>query len=124
MYSRKLYSAAQGATANGIATLTVPTRGKVVAIEWSVSVNSITDNSEVVLELSKASATEINVNGAQQSISEFRTFVNFVTSGLALAPLGAWHPLDVPVEQGQLLYLHTVIAGTLSVSGGCILWLI
>jgi hypothetical protein len=81
----------------------------------------VTDNGTLALELSKASATEIAVNGAQQCLAEVRATSNFVTSGLAHTGINLVTPVDTKFNQGQILYLHAVIGGTLTYTGGAVI---
>lgn len=124
MYSRKIY-ATGSSTANAVASITIPSRSKLVLVQWAVKFDSVTDNATAVLELSKSSATEVAVNGAQQCISELCYASNFVTSGLVNGGLNLCHPVDVQFDQGQILYLHAgLVAGTLTYTGGAVLWLV
>lgn len=124
MYSRKLY-ATGSATANGVATLTIPSASRLVAIDWAVNFDSITDNGICTLELSVASATEIAINASQQCIAELRYQSNFVTSGLLNGAVNKWTPMPgVPFAQGQFLYLHAVISGTIVYTGGAVCWFV
>lgn len=122
MYSRKVY-ATGSATANGVATVTIPANSRLIGVQWCLDLNSITDNAELVAELSAASATEIAVNEAQQCLSEVRLFGNFATSGLAQVGVNTLFPIPaVPFAAGQKIYLHIVITGTVTYQGGAILW--
>jgi len=123
MYTRKLY-ATGSATANNAANIVVPTKGWLTQVQWCVKYDSITDNATAVLEISLASATEVAVNDAQQCISELAYASNFVTSGLVNGSIQLVVPVHVPLAQGQKIYLHAgLIAGTLTFTGGAILWL-
>lgn len=122
MYSRKVY-ATGSATANGVATITIPANSRLIGIDWAVDINSITDNAELVMELSAASATEVGVNEAQQCLGEVRLFSNFVTSGLSQVGVNKMTPIpSVPFAAGQKIYAHVVITGTLTYQGGAVLW--
>lgn len=122
MYSRKVYATGT-ATGNGVATVTIPANSRLIGIDWSIDINSITDNAELVAELSAASATEIAVNEAQQCLGEIRIFGNFVTSGLAQYGVNKSTPVPaVPFAAGQKIYLHVVVTGTLTYQGGAVLW--
>lgn len=122
MFSRKLY-ATGSATANGAATITVPTNCRLIGVQWTVNFDSITDNGIATLEISAASATEIAVNEAQQCISELRYQSNFVTSGLVNGSQNVFAPVPgVPWAIGQKIYLHVVISGTITFTGGAVLW--
>lgn len=122
MYTRKLYFTGS-VTGNGLTTQIIPSRSRLVGIQWGIWFDCITDNASFVLEISKASATEIAVAGAQQAISEIAFRQNFVTSGLAPGMVNLWVPCDVVLDQGQILYLHGVVVGTITATGGAILWL-
>jgi len=77
-----------------------------------LSLDSITDNAQIDVELSRASATEIAVNGAQQCVLQCTLRNNFVTSGMCISSLNQFFPVDVSFAQGQILYLHSVVVGT------------
>lgn len=121
MYSRKLYGTAS-ATANNVANLTIPTAGRIIGVQFAVRYNSITDGGQVDLEVSLASAREIAVNGAQQCVAQIAFESNFVTSGLAQSGVNLFVPVDVRVTQGQIIYLHTVVGGTIVFDATCLLW--
>jgi len=124
MYSRKLY-ATGSATANGVATITIPGASRLIGLQWAVNFDSITDNGIVVMEISAASATEIAVNEAQQSISQICYQSNFVTSGLVNGAVNLFVPVpSVPWAQGQRLYMHATVSGTAVFTGGAVLWFV
>jgi hypothetical protein len=109
----KLYATSAG-TGNAIANVVIPSAGRLRGIQWSVWADSITDNAGVDLEISLASATEIAVNGSQQCVSQVGVRQNFVTSGLSAISITPFHPVDIPVVQGQIIYLHSVVVGTIT----------
>jgi hypothetical protein len=113
MNSLKLYGTGS-ATANAVANVLIPTRGKLKGIAVALWADSVTDNAQVNCEVSKASAREIAVNGAQQCVVEVGLAGNFLTSGLAQFGVNQFFPLDIDVTQGQLIYLHAVVTGTLT----------
>lgn len=124
MFSRKLYATAS-ATGNAAATITVPSACRLIGIQWAVNFDSITDNGVCTLEVSAASATEIATNEAQQCIGELRYQSNFVTSGLVNGAVNLVVPVPgVPWAQGQKIYLHAVISGTITYTGGAVLWFV
>lgn len=122
MYSRKIY-ATGSATANAVGQITIPSRSRIVGVIWSIKFDAITDNASAVIELSKASALEIAVNAAQQCVSECCFYANFVTSGLMNGVANFYHPCDATFDQGQILYMHSLVTGTITFTGGAILWL-
>lgn len=121
MYSRRLYGTGS-ATANAIATVTVPRSSRLAAVQWAVKYDSVTDNAACVLELSVASASEIATNESQQCISELAWFNNLLTSGMFQGSQNLWLPVDVQLAQGQKIYLHSLVTATVTWIGGAILW--
>lgn len=111
MNTLKLYGTGS-ATANAVASVIIPTGGRIKGVEVTMWIDSNTDNAQVNCEVSRASAREIAVNGAQQCIVEVSLAGNFVTSGLAQAAVNQFFPVDVPTTQGQIIYLHAVVTGT------------
>jgi len=122
VYARKLYGTAS-ATANNVANVTIPTAGRIVGVQFAVRYNSITDGGQVDLEISLASAREIAVNGAQQCVAQVAFESNFVTSGLAQNGVNLFVPTDLRVTQGQIVYLHCVVGGTIVFDATAMLWL-
>jgi len=120
MNTLKIY-ATGSATGNAVAQVIIPKAARIRQIVWAVSVDSVTDNGTLALEISKASATEIAVNQAQQCIAEVRATSNFVTSGLAHTGINVVTPVDIQTVQGQIIYLHAVVGGTLTYPGGAVL---
>jgi len=108
------------ATANAVAQITIPGRCKLKQVVWSFRDNQTGADGEAVLQLSKASATEIGVNGAQQVISNVTLEKDLVTSGMAQGGVHFVHPVDESLDQGQILYVHAAI-DALTVSGACLL---
>ncbi len=105
MRTLKLYGSGSS-TGNAIAQVTIPSKGRIVGIQASVMMDQVADNSAGRAELSKSSASEIGVNGAQQCICEVGLYGNLVTSGLTGLGVNQFFPVDVPVDQGQIIYLH------------------
>lgn len=109
----KLY-ATGSATANAVAQVVIPSGGRIRGVQVCFSVDSITDNAQATVEVSRASATEINVNGSQQCVCQVDSRNNLLTSGMTAASQNVFFPVDVPVTQGQIIYLHAVIVGTIT----------
>ena len=116
----KLYGTASSTT-NNVANVLIPTRGRIRQVQLAFYADGITDNGIGVIEVSKASAREVGTNGAQQCIVEAALEANFVTSGLSLYGINLVVPVDVAVSQGQLIYLHIYISGTLGITGSALL---
>lgn len=122
MRSIKLYGTGL-ATGNAVAQVTIPSKGRIVGVQFAASIDSVTDGASLNIEVSRASAREIAVNGAQQCVAEINVYGNFVTSGLAQGGVNQFFPVDVDVDQGQIIYLHAVVAGTLNYFATVILWI-
>jgi hypothetical protein len=111
------------ATANGVAQVTIPASSKLKSISYSLNIDSITDNSLVRLELIKVPTTQIGVNGALDPFFQLGAFGNFVTSGLTHSNVAGQQRVDVDMRQGEIVYLHCMIAGTGTFYFNGILWL-
>jgi hypothetical protein len=122
MYSRKLYGTAS-ATANNVANVIIPTAGRIVGVQFAVRYNSITDGGQCDLEISLASAREIAINGSQQCVAQVAFESNFVTSGLAQTGVNLFFPVDQRVSQGQIVYLHCLVGGTIVFDATALLWI-
>lgn len=117
----KLYGTG-AATANAVAQVIIPTGGRLRGIQYDVSIDSITDNAQADIEVSRASATEINVNGAQQCVCQIGLRNNLLTSGMTGNGLNGFLPVDVNVVQGQIIYLHAVVVGTITYFATFVIW--
>ena len=75
-----------------------------------LTVDSVTDNSQVRLEFSKIPTSQIATNGAQDPFLTVGMFIN----GTQVAPNGIneFVPLDIPCRQGEIVYVHATVAGT------------
>lgn len=111
MRTLKLY-ATGSATANAVANVVIPSASTIRGVQVCVRINSITDGAQLNLEVSRSSSREIATNGAQQCVIEVCLESNFVTSGLAQQGVNQFMPVAVPMTQGQILYLHALVAGT------------
>lgn len=107
----QLYATAS-ATTTSVAQVTMPTASTIRGVQVSFLMDSITDGAFVRLELSKVPSNQIGTNGAIDPFFEVGMTGNFVTSGLAQNGLSQFFPLDVPVRQGEIIYLHCTVAGT------------
>lgn len=110
------------ATTTSLAQVTIPAAGSLSGIQWSLLLDSITDNGVVRVELSKAPANQIATNGALDPFFEIGAYSNFVTSGLSNGGQVGFFPLKVPVRQGEIIFLHCTVAGTATFYFNGILW--
>lgn len=117
----KLYGTGS-ATANAVAQITIPKAGHLIGVQISLHGTSITATSNVKCEVSRASAREIAVNGAQQCIAEVGLWNNFVTSGMDMLSSNLFVPVQVPIVQGQIIYLHAVVNGTFTYDFTGVIW--
>lgn len=109
----KLYGTGS-ATANGVVTFTMPWATTIRMIQTAVRVDSVTDNAYLNLELSYSSAREIATNNAQQCVLELAWANNLLTSGMTASGINQWFPGQWTFKQGQFLYLHALVTGTLT----------
>lgn len=116
MRTLKLYFAG-GSSGNALASIVIPSNTKLRQIQYAWYFDSITDNADCTLELSRASASEIAVNGAQQCVAQVTSGNNFVTSGLSSSAVNGFIPVNIPMVQGQILYLHALVVGTIAFFG-------
>lgn len=117
----RLY-ASVSATGNNSAQVIIPSAARILAVQWALDFDSITDNGACAVEISRASTTEMAVNASQQAVAEVRWFSNFLTSGLAVGNINMFSPVDISVFQGQIIYLHHIITGTVVCRGGALVW--
>lgn len=122
MRSIKIY-ATGSAVANAVASVTIPSRSTLVGVQAAIGLDQVADNSNIALELSRASATEVGVNGAQQSIAVFRSFGNLATNGTPGIQINTFFPVNVELDQGQILYLHSAVCTTTTYYAELILWI-
>lgn len=102
------------ATATSVAQVTIPSAGRIVGVQVNLAVDCITDNGQVRTELSKVPTNQIGTNGALDPFFEVGLFNNFATSGDATNGVNGFFPVDVAVRQGEIIYLHATIAGTVT----------
>lgn len=102
------------ATANAVASVIIPSATTIKAVQVAVRYDSITDNAAVGLELSKVPTSLIATNGALDPFLHVDFFGNFVTSGLAVGATNLFIPVAVECRQGEVVYLHALVAGTVT----------
>lgn len=110
------------ATTTSLAQVTIPTAGKLVGVQFSLLMTSITASALVRAELSKTPTNQIGSNGALDPFFEIGMAGNFVTSGLAQGGQVGFTPFNVPVRQGEIIYLHCTVGGTATFYFNGILW--
>lgn len=113
MRTIQLY-ATGSSTANAVAQVTIPSASRIKGIAVNLEFGSTTDSAEVRCELSKIPTSQIAVNGAIDPFLEVGFRGNFVTSGLAQNGINQFFPVDIECRQGEIIYLHVTIAGTIT----------
>lgn len=102
------------ATATAAAQVVLPSAGRIRGVQVSFIIDSITDGAVVRCEVSKVPNNQIASNGAIDPFLEVGMAGNFVTSGLAQTGISQFFPVDVQVRQGEIVYLHVTVAGTVT----------
>lgn len=113
MRNLQLY-ATGSATATSVAQITIPSSTTLKGVYISLTADSVTDNAQVRLEFSKVPTNQIAVNGALDPFLEVGAYSNFVTSGLVHTGINQFFPLDVPCRQGEIVYVHATVLGTVT----------
>lgn len=110
------------ATATSVAQVTIPSAGKLKGVALNATFTSITAGAVCRIELSKVPTNQIAVNGALDPILEVGTSSNFVTSGLDQNAINQFFPLDVDVRQGEIVYVHVTVAGTITYTFNAVIY--
>jgi hypothetical protein len=111
--SIQLY-ATGSATANAVAQITIPSATTLRQCNLSAMADAVTDNAAVRLQFSKVPTSQIAVNGALDPFLEIAVYGNFATSGLSLFGVNQFYPLAVHCRQGEIVYVHATVAGTIT----------
>jgi len=108
----------QTATVSAVDTFTTQRPGTLKQIQFYVGFNSITDNAELRVQLSRSAVDDTGASGGAvtQAIGGFWQAGNFVTSGLS-QPDGN-HVIDCndKITIGESFYLNLTIIGTVTVN--------
>lgn len=94
------------ATGSAIAQVTIPSAGTIRGVQVMMVADCTADNSQARLELSKVPATQIQTNGAVDPFLEVGVWKNVGAAGNDLGGVNTFFPLDVPVRQGEIIYVH------------------
>lgn len=112
MRTLQLYGTA-AATASAVAQVTIPSAGRLRGIQFAITCDATADNSRVDLELSKVPSSQIATNGAQDPFFHTTWFKDGGdAAGTTTGNLNAFFPVDVPVRQGEIIYLHALVTTT------------
>lgn len=113
MKTIQLY-ATGAATATSVANVTIPSATTIKGVHLDLVIDSVTDNAIVRLEFSKVPTNQIGTNGALDPFLEVAVAGNFATSGLAQGGVNKFFPLSVSCRQGEIIYVHATVAGTVT----------
>lgn len=102
------------ATGNAVAQVTIPSASTIKGILACLRADSITDNGNLALEMSKVATSEIGTNGALDPFFHLDFYSNFVTSGLSNGATNIFVPVHVPCRQGEIVYVHAFVSGTVT----------
>ena len=103
------------ATANAIAQITIRRDCRLISCLFSCGFDGPADNARASLSLSVAPTSQILINDGQGTIATLEAITNVSTSGGGQGGINCFVPLPgIPMRQGDILYLHGLVAGTVS----------
>lgn len=100
----KLYAATSG---DAVASIDVPDGGIIEGVQWAADSTAAGDAETLRAELSFASTSGFTSNDTRASITGIRNAMNFTTSGADSVGINMFVPMEVEVQAGERLYLHT-----------------
>lgn len=110
-------------TANALDTFTAQRPGRLKRVEIHTLFNSITDNADVRVQVSRSAVADFGTSGGAvtQTVAQLSQQGNFVTSGLA-QPVGSFATeCDDPIAVGEALYINALVTGTVAAATDIIL---
>lgn len=113
MRTYHLYATVSAGAANQ-ANLMIQRSGRIKSVRWAVSVDAPADNAAVELEISTVATLGINTHESPNVIDAVKHLTNMTTSGANAGCINTQRILDFPVAQGERIYLHSAVAGTVS----------
>jgi len=102
------------ATASAVANVTIPSAAKIRGALIAVAIDSVTDNSRLFVECSKIPTSQLLTNGSQEPFLVVGAHVNVGAAGVGFGQINQFVPLDVDARQGEIVYLHVQVTGTLA----------
>lgn len=108
----RLHSGSVAASSDNVVNLVIPKNGRIRSIRWTGYSDVITDNATLRLQLSLNAASQMSVNNTVGVIDMLQRFHNG-TAG-TLTNLEKQVLVDIPVAQGETVYLHANIGGTIT----------
>lgn len=98
------------ASGNNLANVTIVKSGRIKSIRWDLLMNSVVDNDGVEAELSLYPASMIGSSDSAGALDQISTISNGTAGGDARASKQSL--VDIPVGQGEKLYLNSSVQGT------------
>ena len=116
----KLYGTSTGGSENGIGALDIVADGTIRAVSIDYRADLDADDEFIEVEISFGSSNTVQVNDTRQSIFSARKQTALLTSGVYDGQIsGAVSGLNIPVIQGERVFLHVnATAGVLGRGGG------
>lgn len=114
----KLYATGT-ATTNALANLIIQRPALITAVSWVVAVSAGTVGNRVELELSFASTGQLATNDTIGPISGHNVSALLTTSGVEQGSSFCHSGLAIPASQGDRLYLHCTVGGTITFVVNC-----
>lgn len=107
---------ASATPADNAASIDVPQDGRLVGVDWTMTVAASGADFSVLGEISFASTSQFSSNDARASITTCAVNSDLTTSGAAVGMANKYVMLpEIPVSTGERIYLHT--SGTAIVVG-------
>jgi len=110
----KMYAAGTGGTQDGIASIDVPLSGNLISVWWAVNWSGSADADVFRAQVSFGTAGNFATNDSRQVISEVRQECQLVTSGELANAINVAHPINLPVNQGERVYMHLLVTTSIA----------
>jgi hypothetical protein len=104
-----MYAATSGGTEDALASIDIPSDGRITGVDWAVSALLNADGELLEAELSFLSTNQIRTNDARGSISQVRLEMYLLTSGATQHSANKFVALSpgLEVAAGERLYIHS-----------------
>lgn len=115
MRTLQLYATGSASTTTTpAAQVTIPTKSRIKGIQFCLLIDSVTDNADVTISLSKTVTNQNVTNNALDPFVVVGSAGNFATSGLAQFSVVQFLPVDVECRQGEIISAHVTVTGTIT----------
>lgn len=92
---------------NALAQVTIPNASTIKGVQYTCGWSAAIDADDIItFELSLASAAQIGVNGSPSPFALMMIPFTLTTSGTSVPAVTGFMPVNQPVVQGQIVYLH------------------